>query len=382
MLNPAKEPLFSPPVWDLMSRATQEGGRPMDRREFLISTGGMAVAAASASPAAAVGAHEADHGADCARRLGLTLPFADAPQGPAESSRRLAQRLRTMTGARYSVGERTAEGDADMLYCSPHDFASHHPAFAYFGGLPGTGRLKADDFGHWLQVGGGQMLWDDLAAEIGWKPLLAGHMGTAPPLWSRAPIERLSDLAGMPLAVGGLGADVARALGAEPRNLTPDAALGALRDGTIQAAEVGGLLTSLGLGAGRSAAYAYAPGLNGCGTALALHVRLDVWTQLSDADRAIFTAAAAEEFHTALAEARAHERIARETLTRSFGVAFAPWPEDVAEALDRMAEASIAHAAGFDARGARIDRSYMAFRNAVADVPDLRGGRGGAIPIS
>ena len=354
----------------------------MDRREFLIATGGMAVATASASPAAAVGAHEADNGADGARRLGLALPFADAPQGPAESARRLAQRLQTMTGARYSVGGRATESDADMLYCSPHDLAPRHPAFAYFGGLPGMAGLTPDDLGHWLQVGGGQMLWDDLAAESGWKPLLAGHMGTAPALWSRAPIERLSDLAGMPLAVGGLGADVARALGAEPHNLSPDAALDALRDGSVQAAEVGGLLTSLGLGVARSAAHAYGQGLNGRGTALALHVRLDVWDQFSDADQAIFTAAAAEAFHTALAEARAHERIARETLTRSFGVTFAPWPEDIAEALGRMAEASIAHAAGFDARGARIDHSYMAFRNAVSGGTGPRDGRGGAIPSS
>lgn len=355
----------------------------MDRREFLISTGGVAAAAASAAPAAAreAAAVAPGHGAaeGSSRRLSLSLPFADAAQGPGESARRLVQRLETMTGGRYRIDAGGPAETADMIFASPHDFAPQHPAFAYFGGLPGAGGLDARDFSHWLTVGGGQMLWDDLAADHGWKPLPAGHLGGLPPLWSRAPIERLSDLAGMPLAVAGLGADVARALGADPHVLGPDAALHALRDGSVQAAEVGGLLTSLGLGVARSATYAYGQGLNGCGTALALHVRLETWEGLPDADQAVFTAAAAEEFHIALAEARAHERIARETLTRAFGVSFVPWPQDVAEALGRIAEASIAHAAGFDARGARIDHSYMAFRSAISDVPAPRNGRGGAI---
>ncbi len=344
------------------------GDKPMDRREFLISTGGVAVAAAASTPAVAADAEPgfAPAAEGAAPTLRLAMAWAASPQGPADSAHRLTQRFEAMTGGRIRIEGGASLDEADLLQASPHDFAHHHPAFAYFGGLPGSAGLEADDFAHWLTVGGGQMLWDDLAAEFGWKPLLAGHLGGSPPLWSREPITRLSDLAGAPLAVSGLGADVARALGAEPLPLGPDAALRALADGTARSAEAGGLMTSLGLGAGRIARHATGRGLNGRGTAVALHVRLEAWERLGPADQAILAAAATEEFHASLAEHRAHESIARRTLAASFGVTFAPWPSDIADALDRVADASIAHAAGHDARAARIDHSYMAFRSAIS----------------
>ena len=340
----------------------------MDRRKFLISTGGVAVAAAASTAGAETAERRAGAGPvpQGATVLRLAMPWADRPQGPGESARRLAQRVAAMTGGRYHLQIAAAATDADLLHASPHALAHRHPAFSYFAGLPGGAGLAASDLAHWLTVGGGQMLWDDLAAECGWKPLLAGHLGHAPPLWSRAPVTRLSDIAGEPLAIGGLGADAARALGAEVHALTPDAAVRALEDGTIHAAETGGLLTSLALGVGRAARHATGHGLNGGGTALALHVRLDIWERLAPEDQAILAAAAEQEFHASVAEDRAHERLARHTLETAFGVTFSAWPADIAGALDRVAEATVAHVAGYDARAARIDQSYMAFRSAVS----------------
>ena len=351
-----------------MAQNEGQGDRQMDRRKFLISTGGVAVAAAASSAGAEtagpdVGTRSTSQGATVLR---LAMPWADRPQGPGESARRLAQRFETMSGGRYRLEIAGSAEDADLLHSSPDAFAHHHPAFAYFAGLPGSAGLPAGDVSHWLTVGGGQMLWDDLAADYGWKPLLAGHLGHAPPLWSRAPITRLADIAGEPLAIGGLGAEAARALGADAHALTPDAAVRALEDGTIRAAETGGLLTSLALGVGRVARHATGHGLNGGGTALALHVRLDAWDRLAPRDQAVLAAAAEQEFHASLAEACAHDRLARHTLETAFGVTFSPWPADIAGALDRVAEATVAHVAGYDARAARIDQSYMAFRSAVS----------------
>lgn len=369
MLKPRAGALFSAGVWDLMRETSwRYGGKPMDRREFLASTGGVAVAAAASIPAAQAETPRSGPASGGSQVLRMAMPWADTPQGPADSVRRLAQRFEAMTGGRYSIelGASGSPDGADLVHTSPHDFAERHPAFAYFGGLPGPTGLDARDFSHWLTTGGGQMLWDDLAATQGWKPLLAGHLGGSPPLWSHEPIKRAADLAGASVAVPGLGAAVAQALGADPLALGPDAALGALADGRVRAAEAGGLLTSLGLGAGRIARHATGDGFNGRGTTLALHVRLDTWERLGAADQAILAAAAAEEFHASYAEQRAHERIARETLATAFGVTFAPWPSDIAEALARVAEANVAHVAGTDAHAARIDHSYMAFRSAVS----------------
>jgi TRAP-type mannitol/chloroaromatic compound transport system substrate-binding protein len=301
--------------------------------------------------------------------LKLNMPWADTPQGPADSTRRLARRFETMTGGRYRIeitAGQSGGGGADLVLGSAHDFATFHPAFAYFAGLPGSSGLNGADFAHWLTVGGGQMLWDDLAAEHGWKPLLVGHSGANPPLWSRAPIQGLHDLAGRRVAALGLGADVSRALGADGLSLTPDLAAQPFSDATIFAAETGGLLACLANGIARSSRYATGSGLNGHGTAYSLNVRLALWDSIPDADKAILEAVAAEAYQASLAEGRAHDRLARQVLERSFGVTFAPWPSELAEALDRVAEATIAHVAGWDATAHRIDQSYMAFRDAVS----------------
>ncbi len=338
----------------------------MDRREFLITSGGAAVAVTSAVAAEAASPPAAQDAHPDATVLRLSMGWTDAPQGPADSARRLARRIQDMTGGRYRFeisADPSATDESDLVHGTAHDFAGSHPAFAYFGGLPGSTGLAAQDFAHWIAVGGGQMLWDDLAGQHGWKPLLAGHLGEAPPLWSREAITGLRDLAGQRVVAQGLGAEVARALGAEGVPVTADATA-ALQDGTAIAVEAG-LLTGLASGLARATRHATGNGLNARGTAVSLNVRLSVWDRLSEADRAIFAAAAAEEFQLSLAEARAHEHVARRALSSGFGVTFAAWPTEISEAIDRVAEAIVAHVAGCDAIAARIDQSYIAFRNAL-----------------
>lgn len=338
----------------------------MDRRAFLITSGGAAVAAASspgawAEHAAPLPALKAD-----ATVLRLAMAWPDTPQGPADSVRRLARRIAVMMDGRLGIEiVPGAASDADVLAGTAHDLAHHHPAFAYFAGLPGAAGLPAHDLAQWLSVGGGQMLWDDLAGAQGWVPLLAGHSGEAPPLWSQRPVTALSDLTGARLAVPGLGADVARALGAEPVALAPDDIASALSVGRVDAAECGGLLMSLAGGLMRAGGHATGDGVNRHGTASALFVRHAAWERLSTADRAILAAAAAEAFQLSVAEARVHARIARQALEGAFGVRFAPWPADIADAIARLAEATVAHVAAHDDVAARIDHSYMAFRGAL-----------------
>ena len=100
-------------------------------------------------------------------------------------------------------------------------------------------------------------LWDDLGAEAGFKPLLAGHGGTSPPLWSARPLTSLADLEGGKIFAPGLGPDVARALGAEPVALEPQevdrSPFAAARSAF---AEWGGALHSMAIGLHRSAVHA------------------------------------------------------------------------------------------------------------------------------
>jgi TRAP-type mannitol/chloroaromatic compound transport system substrate-binding protein len=345
----------------------------MDRREFLITTSGAAVAASSA---AATVAGAGEHGLKTpavvsnARTFELAMPWRDDGRGAGDSARRLARRIEAMTDGRYRI-EITAEAPASftssLQHGSAHDYAALNTAFAYFAGLPGTHGLAAQDFATWLTVGGGQMLWDDLAAEADVKPLLAGHSGATPPLWSSSPLASLSDIAGRKLHAPGLAAEVARALGAEPVSIKPQDLTASVADGSVDIVEWGGLLTSMASGIAVHAKHATGTGLNTHGTALALHVSLSAWNSLSAGDKAIFEAAALQEFHASCAEARTHEAIARTTLASRLGVAFAPFAVDIAEAVTRVSDAMVAHVAGRDATSQRINHSYMAFKAATVD---------------
>ncbi len=89
-------------------------------------------------------------------------------------------------------------------------------AFHVFAGLPLAQGLEASDLQTWLAVGGGSMLWEELAAEFGHKPLVVGHTGPSAGVWASARLETVADLVGARVHAEGLAADVLRALGAAP----------------------------------------------------------------------------------------------------------------------------------------------------------------------
>jgi TRAP-type mannitol/chloroaromatic compound transport system substrate-binding protein len=336
---------------------------PMDRREFLITTSGAAVAASSA---AATVAGAAEQGLEAPAivpgrtTFELAMPWRDDGRGAGDSARRLARRIEAMTDGRTRieiVGEAPASLTSSLRHGTAHDYAAHHPAFAYFAGLPGSHGLSAQDFATWLTVGGGQMLWD--------------HSGAMPPLWSAAPLASLSDITGRKIHALGLAADVTRALGAEPVSIQPHDVAASVAGGSVDIVEWGGLLASMASGIPAHAKYATGTGFNTYGTAFALHVDLSAWNSLSAGDKAIFEAAASQEFHASCAEARAHEAIARTTLASRLGVAFMAFPLDIAEAISRVSDAMVAHVAGRDAVSQRINQSYMAFKAATADLAAL-----------
>lgn len=344
----------------------------MDRRQFLKTTGGVAAVAASAVGAEAGERAQAPGAPAVAagvRELVLTMPWADNGRGFGDSARRLARRIETLSqgSLRVVFAPEGASADADLI----HDAAymPTEPASIYFAGLPGATGLAPQDLAAWLDIGGGQGLWDDLAAGEERKPLLAGHTGVAPALWSRTPLLSLADLAGATISATGLGAEVARAMGGEATSLLPSELPRALADGRLSFVEWGSALQALALGLPSEAHYATGNGLSANGMALALSVKLARWRSLSEADQTLIKAAAAEEFMTSVAEARTHDAMIRSALAAAHGVTFAPFPVDVADAVSRVADALVAHVAGRDATAARIDHSYMAFKAAVAGTP-------------
>jgi TRAP-type mannitol/chloroaromatic compound transport system substrate-binding protein len=335
----------------------------MDRRDFLKTTSAAAVAAGAASAAT-----EAQAAAPAilsgVRQLTLASSCRDLPGSGAD---RLARRIETATDGRYSIELASARGDADLTYGSAWRHAGLHRAFAFFAGLPFSQGLDAAALQTWLAAGGGAMLWDELAADFGFKPLVAGHTGPSAGVWAAARLEAPSDLAGANLHVDGLASDVLRGLGAVPATFAPKDLRAALADGRLQAAEWLGPLAAAAPDLQPLAQRLYQPGFNRNGLLLSLGVAKRLWDGMSPADRAIFEACAAQEYHLSLTDAAAHGLIASQVATPSKWPVRLTWPSRLAEALDQAAAEVVERIAATDAASRRIHDSYRAFRRMLGE---------------
>lgn len=340
----------------------------MDRRSFLKTSGAAAASAGVAAPASgqtlaapAVGTGISEF------TVAVALP--DAVAGPHDDARRLLHRLVAATEGRCAFRvipvdpggalplELVARGGADLYFASDNDHVAIDPAFAWFAGLPGALGTAPDDLEAWLLAAGGHLLWDDLAADNGVKPLLAGHLGHPAGLWSDRPIAAPSDLAGRLISADGLALDVARGLGAEAAVARP----GFVATNFLSGAQGFGLVTDLALGLARPGWHYYTAGLASSGSTLTLGVALRVWERLSPSDRAIFAGHAALAWRESLATDRLHRAFALTALRRLHAVEPEPLPAVITRQIDRVSEAVIAHAAASSPRAGAISSSLSTY---------------------
>ena len=340
----------------------------MDRRDFLKTGGAVAASvAAGARPASAV---ETPQPTSPAVHLGATrlvLATGQDADAPGFAARRLTQRIEAVSGGRFTFEMRprsAGDSEADLTFGSAHEHARHHPAFAFFAGLPRGEGLDPGRQSAWLAVGGGQMLWDEAGAEFGFKPLLAGHTGPSAGLWSSRRLDAISDLTGARVFAVGLAVDVLRVLGAGPVELAPQELGAALAGGHVEAAERLGPLAALDLQP--PAERLYTPGLTPAGMALALTVRRDLWESMGAAEQSLLEVCATAEYHAALAEARAFAMVEARVATSVSRLSFHP---RFAAALDRAAADVVERAADTDPTSRRIADSHRAFRELMGAVP-------------
>ena len=349
------------------AQSVSHGVSGMDRRDFLKTTGAAAVTAGTAVSTTQAAADAPAAPAILSGTRLLTLASEQAPEPVGFGPERLARRIETATDGRIRIDIRHGTADADLTYGSATRHADLHPAFAFFAGLPFGQGLDAPAQQAWLTVGGGEMLWDELAAEFAFKPLLAGHTGPSAGVWAGARLETPADLARATLHVEGLAADVLRALGATPVRLASHELRPALAGGRIQAAEWWGPPALASGGLQPLAQRLYEPGFHRGGVASSLDVRRSVWDAISGADRAIFEACAAQEYHLSLAEARAHAMLAGQIAAPAKWPVRLAWAEVVSDAFDQALAEVVEGVAAKDPGARRIHDSYQAFRHLLGE---------------
>jgi TRAP-type mannitol/chloroaromatic compound transport system substrate-binding protein len=347
----------------------------MDRREFLKSTA-TAAAATAATATGAAAAPSAPTINNGLRQLRIAIACDDGFAGPADWANRLARSIHEMSGGRFEfvpefgVADATAAvraGNADLCFDSANALLDVNRGGAYFAGLPGSHGATPHQLATWISVGGGQALWDDLAADAGVKPLLAAHTGGSSLMLATRRIDEIAALAGLKMHIDGLGRDVASGLGMEAVSLAPSRLAAATRQGDVDAAEAGGAIASYALGLLSAAQYSAGTSINRNGSAMYLGVSRKLWDTLTDSDKALLARAAAAEYQLSLAEEDAHRHLLYPAPAND-----RVWPmaAELGHAIERVSGAVVAHAAGTDARSRRIADSFAAFKRAAGSIGD------------
>jgi TRAP-type mannitol/chloroaromatic compound transport system substrate-binding protein len=345
----------------------------MDRRTFLTTTTAAAAASLTTPAGEAAATHEALPSpalGNGAKHLRLSAAWAADVPVFGTAAVQIAQRVIAALGDRYRIevtaGDEAAplqlhEGAADLHFGPGDALIAQEPGMAYFAGMPGSLGLGAIEHQSWLLGGGGQMLWDDLAANAGLKPLLAGHTGS-PGLWSSARLAGAADFAGATVAVSRSGRVPAELLGAKPVHWGGETVRDGLVRGSVLAAAWGNPLASLALGFDGSASHFYPTGLDPAGSAVVLSIRRPLWEAMSAGDRAVLEAVAAEAWSLSLAESRGHERIVTQVLEQRPSLAVGRLPSALRSAWDAAAQGYAHELAASSQQITRIHDSYMAWR--------------------
>ena len=346
----------------------------MDRRKFLKTAGVGAVAASTlAAPAIAKNV----------KQLKMVTSWPKNFPGLGTAAARIAKRIETMSEGRFKVkvyagGElvhplkcldAVQEGTADLYHSAEYYYQGKDKGFAFYAAVPFG--FTATEMNAWLYHGGGQKLWDELAANFGVKPFPGGNSGVQMGGWFRKPVNSIEDFKGLKMRMPGLGGAVLNAIGATALTLAGAEIMPALQAGTIDATEWVGPWNDLAFGFYKVTKHYYYPGFHEPGTLLSFGMSKKLWDSLSDADKAIFENAAQAENSYDLAEFNANNGAALRTLVEKHGVQLHQFSDEIFKAFGAAAKDVIATAGNSSPMAKKIYESFMDFRKKVTGWTEI-----------
>ena len=342
----------------------------MDRRKFIYTAAAGAVAATSlAKPAISQGIKEI--------RLVTTWP-RDFP-GLGTGADRFAKRVTAISEGRLNVrlfaaGEMVpafgsfdavASGEAEMYHGCEYYWDTKHKAYPFFTTVP-VG-MTAHELEAWIHFGGGQELWDELAAQFGIKALLCGNTGVQMGGWFQNPITSVADIKGLKMRIPGLGGEVIKRLGGQSINVPGGEILAALQSGQINAAEWVGPYNDQAFGLHTILKDYMFPGFHEPGTGACVGINKPFWDSLSDTDREIIKASASAENDMMMAEFNARNGQSLAELTENEGVKLHIFPKDVWSQVAKVSRDVINEIGLVDDISDRIVQSFSSFQTRVSN---------------
>ena len=342
----------------------------MERRNFLKGaalTAGAAASTTLAAPAIAQSRTE----------LVIVSTWPRDFPGLGLSAQRLAARITELSEGRinteyFAAGERVgafdsfdevASGNAQAYIAADYYWKGKHPGWAFFTSVPFG--LTYTERSAWLKYGGGQALWDELAAEFGLKCLVAGCTGCQMGGWFNKEIETADDLKGLKMRIPGLGGDVMAKLGASPVSLPGGQIYENLVSGAIDATEWVGPYNDYFMKFYEAAKYYYYPGFHEPGGNISFGFNKAFWDGLGDWEREVIRTCARQEHANQMDETNANNGAYLSRLQSEHGVELKQFSEEI---FDSFGEAS---AEVFDETRQHSDlanRIYEAFDGARAEI--------------
>ncbi len=340
----------------------------MERRTFLkgAATAGVATAASTlAAPAIAKSRIE--------MVMVSTWP-RDFP-GLGTGAQRLAKRINDMSDGRIKVEyfaakervgafdsfDEVASGNAQAYHGADYYWKGKHPAWAYFTAVPFG--LTANEMDAWINFGGGQELWDEVAGGFGLKCLPGGNTGVQMGGWFNKEINSPEDLKGLKMRIPGLGGDVMAKLGASPVSLPGGQIYENLVSGAIEATEWVGPWNDRFMKFYEAAKYYYYPGMHEPGSTLSFGMNAKWWSDLSSSDKEILKAAAAAENNIMYSEYNAKNGEALNDLVKNQGVKLREFNDEVYDAFGEAAEEVFAGVMEHSALAKKVHTSFANARN-------------------
>jgi TRAP-type mannitol/chloroaromatic compound transport system substrate-binding protein len=342
----------------------------MKRREFLKKgavAGGAAAASTIAAPAIAQKRIEV--------AMVTTWP-RDFP-GLGTGAQRFAKRLSDMTDGRIQVeyfagGERVkpfdsfdevASGNAQMYHAADYYWKGKHPGWAYFTAVPFG--FVYSEINAWVNWGGGQELWDELAGEFGLKCIPCGNTGVQMGGWFRKEINSPNDLKGLKMRIPGLGGDVMAKLGASPVSLPGSQIYENLVSGAIDATEWVGPWNDSYMKFYEAAKYYYYPGMHEPASMLSVGINKKFWDGLSASDQLTIKAAAHMENDIMMSEYNAKNGESLDKLLREQGVELRVFNDDVYDAFGEASDEVFEEVREHSDLANRIHESFLKARKDV-----------------
>ncbi|WP_298492081.1 TRAP transporter substrate-binding protein [uncultured Maritimibacter sp.] len=333
----------------------------MERRKFLTGAALGTAGAALAAPAIAQGT----------KTMTIVSTWPRDMPGLGVSAQRLAARITELsegaiTTEYYAAGERVgaldvfdevANGNSQAYIGADYYWTGKHPGLAYFTAVP-FGMTFAE-INAWCSFGEGRALWDELQDQFGLYGMPAGNTGTQAGGWFNKEIESADDLKGLKMRIPGQGGQVMSKLGASTVSLPGGQIYENLVSGSIDATEWVGPYNDYFMKFYEAAKYYYTGGMHEPGAQLSLTSNKSWWTSLTDTERSIISAAAAEENAASYYEAVALNGEYLQKLQDEQGVEVRSFNEDVWDAMGEAAMEVFEEAAAFDDLAARINDSMQ-----------------------